>query len=196
MSAKMFTVGGKVATLFGKTKALSSDTDNPLRLPPNTIRAAYVADYTPQAGDTQTYVSADDIGNKVWDIYKADNNWSNLFGGKTDAHYVADYMSISGVLAANTTNVTDMSYMFSNCMAITSMPMIDMSNVSSTSWMFYMCGLYSVPKFNTRNVVDMSYMFSHCGHLSAIPLFDTSNALNMDHTFFWTYDVQSGALAM
>lgn len=61
MSAKMFTIGGKVATLFGKTKALSADTDNPLHLPPNTIRVAYVADYTPQAGDTQTYVSADNI---------------------------------------------------------------------------------------------------------------------------------------
>ena len=136
------------------------------------------------------------FGNKIWDIYKADNNWSNLFGGKDDAHHIADYMSVSGLLGGNTTNVTDMSYMFANCMAVNSMPMIDMSNVSSTSWMFFYCGLYSIPKFNTRNVVDMSYMFSHCGHLTAIPLFDTSKATNMDHTFFWTYDVQSGALAM
>ena len=87
----------------------------------------------------------------------------------------------------NTEQVTNMSYMFSDCSALTS---LDLSNfntakVRDMSYMFYRCSALSsldLSNFYTKEVRDMSYMFSRCSALTTIYASDK----------FVTSKVQSG----
>ena len=65
--------------------------------------------------------------------------------------------------------ITDMSYMFSRCNSLASLPDIsnwNTNNVTNMSYMFYGCkSLTSFPdisNWNTNNVKNMSSMFSNC----------------------------------
>ena len=91
----------------------------------------------------------------------------------------------------NTEQVTNMSYMFSDCSALTS---LDLSNfntakVRDMSYMFYRCSALSsldLSNFNTAIVTNMSYMFSDCSNLSSLDLsnFNTAIVTNMSYMFF------------
>ena len=91
----------------------------------------------------------------------------------------------------NTEQVTNMSYMFSDCSALTS---LDLSNfntakVRDMSYMFYRCFALSsldLSNFNTAIVTNMSYMFSDCSTLSSLDLsnFNTAIVTNMSYMFF------------
>ena len=91
----------------------------------------------------------------------------------------------------NTEQVTNMSYMFSDCSALTS---LDLSNfntakVRDMSYMFYRCSALSsldLSNFNTAIVTNMSYMFSDCSTLSSLDLsnFNTAIVSNMRDMFF------------
>ena len=74
---------------------------------------------------------------------------------------------ITGLHNLNTSQVTDMSWMFYYC---TSMKNLDLSS------------------FNTSNVTNMSWMFSYCTSLKSLNLssFNTSNVTNMDWMFSWS----------
>ena len=90
----------------------------------------------------------------------------------------------------NTEQVTNMSYMFSDCSALTS---LDLSNfntakVRDMSYMFYRCSALSsldLSNFNTAIVTNMSYMFSDCSTLSSLDLsnFNTAIVTNMSYMF-------------
>ena len=63
--------------------------------------------------------------------------------------------------------ITDMSYMFYNCVNLSSLP--------------------DISKWNTNNVTNMSDMFSNCSNLSYLPdiyKWNTNNVTNMSHLFF------------
>ena len=66
---------------------------------------------------------------------------------------------------SNTSNVTDMSYMFEYCSGLTSL---------------------DVSSFNTNMVTDMTYMFKGCTSLTSLTLsnFNTSNVTYMDSMFY------------
>ena len=66
---------------------------------------------------------------------------------------------------SNTSNVTDMSYMFYGCSGLTSL---------------------DVSSFNTNMVTDMTYMFKGCTSLTSLTLsnFNTSNVTYMDSMFY------------
>ena len=90
----------------------------------------------------------------------------------------------------NTTNVTNMSFMFYLCTSLTSLDVssFDTSNVTDMSFMFINCsGLTSldVSGFNTSKVTNMSRMFSDCARLTSLNLsgFDTSKVTNMSRMF-------------
>lgn len=64
----------------------------------------------------------------------------------------------------------------------------DTSNVTNMSWMFYRCGSLrelDVSCFNTANVTDLYGMFSECGSLTALDLsrFDTDHVVSMSCMF-------------
>ena len=97
---------------------------------------------------------------------KTITNMSHMFcrGIKEDDRMLL--WQIPDISKWNTTNVTDMSYLFCCCENLESLPDI-------SSW-------------NTSNVKDMSNMISYCRNLESLPdisKWDTSNVTDMSHMF-------------
>ena len=97
--------------------------------------------------------------------------------------------SVIGVVSYNK-NVTDMTGMFQNSKAITlDLSIFDTSNVTDMGYMFYNCTSLTsldLSTFNTSNVTNMGRMFQSCSSLTSLDLssFDTSNVTNMDYMFY------------
>ena len=84
----------------------------------------------------------------------------------------------------DTSNVTNMSYMFNGCVNLNSISQLDTSNVTNMNNMFYNCsGLTSIPQLDTSKVTTMSNMLESCKNLPTIPQLDTSNVTSMDSMF-------------
>lgn len=89
------------------------------------------------------------------------------------------------------------SALFYGCHDITTLPMLDMSEVNNASAMFMHCfNLTTVPLFDTSNIIYMNNMFQHCNSLTSIPLFNTSSCAGMNQMFYDCYNVEHGALAL
>ena len=91
----------------------------------------------------------------------------------------------------NTSEVTNMAFMFGYCSNLTSLDLssFDTSWVTNMSSLFYYCsGLTSLDlsSFDTSKVTDMSSMFSNCSGLTSLDLtsFDTSKVTDMKNMFF------------
>ena len=98
--------------------------------------------------------------------------------------------SIENLTMLDTSKVTDMSYMFAYCKALTSLNVsgFNTSNVTNMYWMFAVCSNLTsldVSGFDTSNVTDMSYMFSRCSNLTSLDVsgFDTSKVTDMGYMF-------------
>ena len=114
----------------------------------------------------------------------APTSLNSFFGGLSNLKTIKDLKYL------NTEQVTNMSYMFSDCSALTS---LDLSNfntakVRDMSYMFYRCSALSsldLSNFNTAIVTNMSYMFSDCSTLSSLDLsnFNTAIVTNMSYMF-------------
>ena len=101
-----------------------------------------------------------------------------------------DLTTIEGIEYLNTENVTNMSWMFSECSALTTLDVsnFDTKNVMEMSYMFGSCTklkTLDVSSFNTQNVTDMNWMFSYCSALTTLDLsnFDTKNVTDMNGMF-------------
>ena len=99
--------------------------------------------------------------------------------------------NIVGIHNLNTTEVTNMSYMFYNCKLLESIDVshFNTQNVTNMCSMFaYSCGLTSVDlsSFNTANVTDMCSMFEGCSGLTSLDLtnFNTANVTYMKSMFY------------
>lgn len=69
---------------------------------------------------------------------------------------------------------------------ITSVPLFDTSNLTSSSKMFYSCKhLSSLPLYDTRKVTTMQQMFYYAEKLKAIPALDCRSVTNFNYTFFY-----------
>ncbi|MFC7252774.1 BspA family leucine-rich repeat surface protein [Bombilactobacillus mellifer] len=117
---------------------------------------------------------------------KANQNSSSLFAG------LYKLQQIVGLANLDTTNVTDMSYMFNSCQNLTSLDLSNFNtiNVTDMSWMFEDCWELinlDLSNFNTTNVTDMHDMFYGCG-LTSLDLssFNTSKVTNMSEMFAWS----------
>ena len=105
--------------------------------------------------------------------------------------YGCTYLTtIEGIEYLNTENVTNMSWMFSECSALTTLDVsnFDTKNVMEMSYMFGSCTklkTLDVSSFNTQNVTDMNWMFSYCSVLTTLDLsnFDTKNVTDMSGMF-------------
>ena len=91
-----------------------------------------------------------------------------------------------------TTNVTDMSQMFLDCSALTSLDLksFDTSNVTDMSLMFDYCSALTsldISGFNTSNVTDMRYMFDTCTALTSLDLssFSFGNNVTVTNMFLF-----------
>ena len=101
-------------------------------------------------------------------------------------HGAKELANITGIEFLNTSNVTDMGWMFSMCSGLTSLDVthFDTGNVADMDSMFYSCsGLTSldVTHFDTGNVTNMKMMFYRCSGLKSLDVshFDTGNVTNM-----------------
>ena len=98
--------------------------------------------------------------------------------------------SIEGLEHINTSQVMDMSYMFSGCSSLTTLDLsrFDTSKVTDMSRMFSSCSSLTtldLSSFDTSKVTNMSYMFDDCSSLTALDLssFDTSKVTNASCMF-------------
>ena len=95
-----------------------------------------------------------------------------------------DLKYIKGIPFYDTSNVTDMLFMFSGCSKLTTIPSLNTSNVTNMNRMFSGCSnLTTIPQLNTSKVTDIESMFLDCENLTSIPQLDTSNVTNMNRMF-------------
>lgn len=104
--------------------------------------------------------------------------------------YCSDLTSISGMENLNTSNVKDMSNMFSGCESLEELDLsgFNTSNVKDMSYMFSGCKSLEeldLSSFNTSNVTNMAAMFKSCSSLTSINLssFNTENVTYMNKMF-------------
>ena len=98
---------------------------------------------------------------------------------------------IEGLENLDTSETTNISYLFYRCNNLTSLDLssFNTSQVTDMKYMFYLC--YSltslnVSNFNTSQVADMKYMFSSCNKLTSLDVskFDTSQVTDMSGMFY------------
>ena len=93
--------------------------------------------------------------------------------------------SVDELISFNdTSNVTNMGYMFKQCSNLTSIPALDTSKATNMSEMFSGCSnLTSIPALDTSKTTIMDNMFNTCTNLTSIPALDASKATNMNSMF-------------
>ena len=157
----MFTKNGNILKINGDWLKPHNEPEPPPVLPDNTIRIKLTEGAILRNLHKGTAVQISSNPN-IWDLTYVYSDWSNLLAGNSDLIEVID---------VNTSNVTEMSLMFSRCVHLT-----------------------YVPLFDTSNVTSMFEMFGNCVYLTNIPLFNTSKVTNMEGMFWNCYKVEYGAL--
>ena len=118
--------------------------------------------------------------------------------GGVIANYDSEYLfyrfskltEIENINLLDTSNVTNMWYMFRECSSLTNLDVsnFDTSQVTNMGNMFYECSRLTsldVSKFDTSEVTNMSAMFRNCSSLTSLDVskFDTSNVTDMHEMF-------------
>ena len=84
----------------------------------------------------------------------------------------------------DTSNVTDVSFLFQNCTSLARIPMMNFSSVNNMRSIFHSCAsLASVPQLDTSNVTDFYSCFYGCSTLASIPQLNMSKANNVGLMF-------------
>ena len=125
----------------------------------------------------------------MYDLYIGGEGTLVLINGK---RLFADYTKceeINGLNKMNSTNVTDMSYMFSNLASMSTLDVsvVNTSSVTNMEGMFMTNNLttLNVSGFDTGKVTNMSKMFKESSNLTSLNIngFNTANANNMSQMF-------------
>ena len=128
------------------------------------------------------------VGDSVKNVViKANISYSN-----TDLSAIISNSTVEASFkGSDTSNVTDMDYMFNGCSGLTSLDLrnFNTSNVTRMSGMFSGCsGLTSLDlsKFVTNNVTSMGSMFDGCSGLASLDVsnFNTSKVTEMGGMFY------------
>ena len=105
---------------------------------------------------------------------------------------------IKGIEYLNTEKVTNMSYMFSSCKALTSLNLSNFNTekVTDMQGMFKECSNLTsldLSNFNTKNVTDMNGIFYGCTKLESLDLsnFNTAKVAKMNYMFNNCYALTS-----
>ena len=173
-----------------KIKTITLIDLNTTATPTNCV-ATWDASYTNGDGDVTAWLVTNAEDNTMYDLYLgaegkifAPNNSKYLFGNYNNC------VKINGLNNLETSNVTNMSYMFYSCSSLTSLNVINFntSKVTDMSLMFYGCSRLTnldVSNFDTSNVTSMRAMFSGCSSLTSLDVsnFNTSNVTNMGSMF-------------
>ena len=142
-------------------------------------------------GSVMAWVVADTTDTTKYHLYIggdggiiANENSSNIFYGFKKLQQITFENNF------NTSNVTDMSYMFDGCRSLTSLDVSnwDTSSVINMSHMFDGCRSLTsldVNNWDTSNVTKMSAMFYNCPTLTSLDVsqWDTSSVVTMESMF-------------
>jgi len=157
--------------------------------------------------NTELYINSDKKEYKKYFITEKEDIYTILLKlniSITDCSYM--FYSCGNIINIDlsnfdTTNVTNMSYMFDSCYLLRTLTGIskwNTANVTNMSCMFRFChSLKSLPdisKWNTANVIDMSYMFTVCHSLKSLPdisKWNTTNVTNMSYMFSFCKSLES-----
>ena len=97
---------------------------------------------------------------------------------------------IIDISSINAINITNMSYMFSDCYSLKKINLSSLKteNVVDMNHMFDGCKALldiDLSSFDTKKVTNMSYMFSNCNSLKTVNLssLNTENVVDMNHMF-------------
>lgn len=117
-------------------------------------------------------------------------NCTYMFSGETGYEKFAKLTAIDFNDCINTEKVTDMSYMFYYCSALTSLDLskFNTEKVTNMTSMFNMCSALTslnLSSFNTEIVTNMTIMFNCCYALTSLDLsqFNTANVTSMRSMF-------------
>ena len=109
--------------------------------------------------------------------------------------YVMDIKNIDNL---NTSKVTNMKSMFTNCSYLTSLDLSnwDIRNVTDMTSMFYYCTnltTLNVSNWDTGSVQSMNLMFGYCSSLTSLDLtnWNTEHVTNMENMFVNASNLQS-----
>ena len=130
------------------------------------LKAAYVGSTPLKAiyvGSQQVWTS------KPTEVLPAN---TSTYGTRDDfrallTRYGLDYRKVTELpFNLDTSQVTNMTYMFYGCSSLVSVPAMDTSQVTNMPFMFNGCSsLVSVPDMDTSKVTSMTYMFYGCSSL-------------------------------
>ena len=130
--------------------------------------------------------------NNITSVY-FDQSLSNCTSITSTAFWFYDCRSLEvifGIEYLNTSNVTNMSYMFDSCFNLAGLDVshFNTENVTDMSCMFLSCimvPVLDVSHFSTANVTSMHGMFMDCGRISTLDLsnFNTTNVTDI-HSMF------------
>ena len=136
-----------------------------------------------------------DYANKTIESVVFDKSFSDCTTISSTAWWFMDFsngsLTITDLSYLNTSNVTDMSGMFSGCQFLRNIDLngFNTAKVTNMTYMFSTCislETLDLNNFNTSNVIDMSAMFNECRNISNFDLsnFNTENVTNMDYMFY------------
>lgn len=120
-------------------------------------------------------------------------DFADVIHPKTTANWFAlchDLTKIDNIENLDTSNVTNMSHMFCQCVGLQYLDLqsFDTSKVTNMEYMFNSCTnmkFINLINFDTRNVTNMYRMFYYCKSLMSVNVtgFDTSKVTNMERMF-------------
>lgn len=78
-------------------------------------------------------------------------------------------------------------YAFAEFRSLAQLPNMDTSNVTNMNFMFMRCHKLTNVSLNTNKVTTMEYMFEYCSGLTQVLLSNTSNVTDMLRYVSWLY---------
>ena len=161
---------------------------------PTPAPTTYTHNYTiPGSDGLEVYANVTGTGTSQRSdvtIYAPENK--TIYAAEDSSEMFREFRIITNLDLSNldTSNVTDMEFMFWNCLALTSLDLssFNTASVSNMNYMFDGCRALTsldLSNFNTSKVTDMSYMFYHCEALTSLDLssFNTASVSNMSRMF-------------
>jgi len=115
--------------------------------------------------------------------------WGNIKWKSFDNAFVyCDYMDVTATDAPDLSMVTSTREMFYLCTSLIGNPSFNTWNTSNITNMYYMFGddyQFNQPlgNWDTSNVTDMSYMFDNTGYNQSLAKWNTAKVTTMEHMF-------------
>ena len=111
-------------------------------------------------------------------------SFESMFNGYSDM--TDEDLAFAGFTKENTSQVTTVRAMFTDCSQITTLPEMDLSNCTDMIRFAQRCSnLKSVPMYNTRNVKSFESVLQLCRELVDGPCWDARNVTSFYSAFSW-----------